>query len=66
MFVVVTFVPEGKSPDAIRSVGMVSVFIFEPCISALLLMSSLTIVPSTMFALATLMPLGNVPVAIFV
>ena len=53
MLVVVTFVAEGNVPDAIFPTGILLLAILLPSMFALLLISSLTIVPSTMLAEAT-------------
>jgi len=56
--------PVGKAPVLNLVEGIELSAILDPAIFALLLTSSLTIDPSTMFAELTCMPLGNVPVAI--
>ena len=56
----------GSAPDPNLVSPTVSLASLEPSIFALLLTSSSTMEPSTMFAELTCMPLGKVPVAILV
>ena len=53
MFAEVTLVFDGKVPEAIFATGILASAILLPLIFALLLTSSLTILPSTMLAEAT-------------
>ena len=64
MLVVVTAMSEGNVPPPNLVRGTLSSASLEPCMFALELTSSLTIVPFTMLDELTVIPLGKLPVAI--